>query len=128
VGNLKKDQEVEIVLDALPDDTIRGKIEFIGLTPRGDEIGAVYKVKVRFEEGNLDIQKYRIGMSGDVKFILSQESDVLFVPPKFIKSDTNGKYVKKNAKNGKTYIETGLEGEDRVEIKGDIKEGDIIYD
>ena len=67
-------------------------------------------------------------MSGDAKFILSEKENVLFVPPEFVKTDTTGKYVNLTKKNNKKYIEVGIESEDKVEIKGDVNEGDIVYD
>ena len=67
-------------------------------------------------------------MTGDAKFILSQNEDVLFVPTRFINSDLNGRFVNLGKTNNKVYIETGLEGEERTEVKGDIKEGDTVYD
>jgi len=67
-------------------------------------------------------------MTGDARFALSEKSDVLYVPPQFINSDKNGKYLRLGRKNNKVYIETGIEGEERVEVIGDTKEGDIVYD
>ena len=128
VGDLGLNQEVEIVLDAQTDITFKGKANFINFTPKSDEVGTTYRVKVKFGEQSLDLQKIRIGMSGDANFLLSQKNDVLYVPPKFVKSDALGKYLRVGAKNNKVYVEVGLEGEDRVEVNGDIKEGDIIYD
>jgi hypothetical protein len=67
-------------------------------------------------------------MSGDAKFVLSKKENVFYAPPKFINSDSKGKYVNVgNAKN-KVYIEVGIEGEERVEIIGDFKEGQVLYD
>ncbi|HLE48776.1 MAG TPA: efflux RND transporter periplasmic adaptor subunit [Patescibacteria group bacterium] len=129
VLNLFVGQDVEILLDSLPDDTLKGKIVFISYTPRAGEVGSVYKVRVGFENENMDIKKYRIGLSGDAKFILQEKENVLFVPPRFVNVE-NGKYfVHTSDKDGKVFVEIGLEGEDRTEITGgDIKEGETIYD
>ena len=127
VGDLSIDQKVKIILDSMPDEELSGYVDFISYTPRSGEVGTVYKVKVKFD-GKLDVKKYRIGMSGDASFILSEKESILYLPPKFVKSDSQGKYVKLGKKNNKTYIEVGIEGEDKIEIKGDIKEGDIVFD
>jgi len=127
VTKLKMGQKVNIVLDSFPERKLDGRVSFISYTPKAGEVGTVYEVKVKFleEEEKEDI---RIGMSGDAKFILSEKEDVLYLPPEFINSDIKGKYVNVGRKNNKRYIEVGIEGEERVEVKGNIKEGDIVYD
>lgn len=127
VTNLKVGQKVNLILDSYPTEEIQGEVTYISYTPKIGDVGTVYEVKVK-ALGQIDTAKIRIGMSGDAKFVLSEKDNVLYIPPKFIKTDVNGKYVKKDSKNNKVHIEVGVEGEERVEIKGDIKEGDILYD
>jgi len=100
----------------------------VGLTPKEGETGTVYKVNISFSETSFDIQKYRVGMSGDAKLILNNKENVLYAPPSFINSDVKGKYVLVGPKKRKVYIETGIENEDRVEIIDELKEGDTLYD
>jgi len=121
-------QEVKIVLDAFPEDTYTAKVYYISYTPKTDEVGTVYKIKVIFSESGINAEKIRIGMSGDAKFILSKKDDVLYAPNKFVNSDAKGKYVNVGSPKNKIYIEVGLEGEEKVEITGDIKEGQTLYD
>ena len=128
VIDLKLGQKVNIVLDSYPDEKIEGVVDFISLTPKANEVGSVYKVKVGFMNKLSDLQKFRIGMGGDAKFVLSEKEGVLYVPPEFVNSDVNGKYVNLDKGNNKRYVEVGIEGEDRVEIIGDVKEGDVVYD
>lgn len=128
VINLNLGQKVDITLDSLADEKLGGEISFIGYTPKAGETGTTYKVKVKLDGANLDLKKFRIGMSGDAHFVIKQKDDVLYVPPKFITSDSKGKYLNLNSKNNKVYIEVGIEGEDRVEVSGDIKEGNTVYD
>ena len=128
VIDLKVGQKVNVLLDSYPDEEIAGEIAFISYSPRSGETGAVYRVKVIVGKDNQILSKLRIGMTGDAKFVLSEKDDVLYIPPKFVNSDTKGKYVKKGKKNNKIYIEVGIEGEDRIEVSGNLKEGDIIYD
>ena len=128
VVNLDKGMKVNVMLDSFSDQPLIGEIDYISTTPKEGEIGAVYEVKVKFSDIAVEISKLRIGMTGDAKFVISEKNDVLYAPPKFVKSDTNGKYVSKGGKNNKTYVTVGIEGEDRVEIQGDIKVGDTLYD
>lgn len=127
VVSLKVGQKAKVVLDSFPQRELDGEIEFIGYTPKSGEGGIVYEVRVKLT-GLIDIKEVRIGMSGDARFVIDEKVDVLYVPPSFINVDANGKYIKVGNANHKEYIETGLGGEEKIEIKGNIKEGDIIYD
>ena len=128
VTELSLGQKVKIVLDSYPDEQFEAKVSFISYTPKADEVGTVYKIKVKFEGVELDAGKFRIGMGGDAGFILTKKDDVLYIPPKFLNSDPNGKYVNKAKSNNKVYVETGIESEDRVEIISGVDEGDVLYD
>ena len=122
-------QEVEIVLDAISEETLKGEIAFISYTPRAGEVGSIYKVRVVFADDELELGKYRIGLSGDARFVLRKKEDTLYVPPSFVGVEDGKYYVHTTDKNGRVYIDVGLEGEDRTEIAGgDIKEGDTVYD
>ena len=129
VTEITNGQKVIVVLDSFSNEEHEGQVEYLSLTPKEGEVGAVYEAKVKFSDINLEANKFRIGMTGDAKFILSEKDNMLFIPPHFVNSDTNGKYLNLGKPNNKVYIETGLESEDRVEIKSDkIKEGDFVYD
>ena len=125
VTRMVVDQSVVIMLDSFIDTEIKGKITKIDYAPDPGEIGVIYGIKVALEPSNVE---YRLGMTGDAEFMLSEAKDVLYVPIKFVQSDKEGKYVFLNKSSNKVYIEIGIEGEERVEIKGDIKEGDTVYD
>jgi RND family efflux transporter MFP subunit len=125
ITKLSSEQKVELILDAYPDEVTEVKINYLALTPQSVDGGSLYKVKISFSE-KPDIQKFRIGMTGDVRFIIKEKGDVLEAPLKFINSDQKGKYVLVRNMNNKVYVETGLEGEETIEIIGNIKEGDIL--
>ncbi len=128
VTSLNNGQEVHIILDSFPDEEIKGEVIFISYTPKTNEAGIAYKVKVKLLDFENNYEKFRLGMGGDAKFILSEKEDVLYLPPKFVNSDSEGKYVNKDKITNKVYIEVGIEGEDRVEITGDVEEGDMVFD
>jgi len=128
VVDLSLGQKVKIVLDSYAISEYEGEVFFISFTPKSGEVGTVYKVKVKFVGTNLDVGKFRIGMGGDARFVISKKDEVLWIPPKFINSDPKGKYVKKGKKNNKTYVGTGIEAEDRIEITSGVEEGDVLYD
>lgn len=129
ITSLSVGQKVKVILDSFIDQEFEGEITFLSYTPKSGESGAVYKVKVGFMSNDIDFTKLRIGMTGDARFALSKAEDVLYIPVDFINTDTQGKYVRRGAKNNKLYVEIGLEGEEFVEIISDeINEGDILYD
>lgn len=129
VIDLHVGQKVVIVLDSISDEEINGVIDFISYTPKSEEAGTVYKIKVGFLRDGFDTSVYRIGMTGDAKFILSEKENVLYLPLKFVNSDSKGKFVRKGKKNNKVYIDVGVEGEERIEIiGGEINEGDVVFD
>jgi RND family efflux transporter MFP subunit len=128
VIEIKEGQAVTVILDSYSDEELNGKVVFISYTPKPGEAGAVYKVKTVFNELAFGETLPRIGMTGDAKFILSQKDEVLNVPPRFVNSDKDGKYVNLGKMGNKVRVEVGIEGEDSVEIISGVKEGDVLYD
>jgi HlyD family secretion protein len=128
VGDISVGQEVNVVLDSFPDKEFKGQVEFVGLTPMTGEVSTVYSVKVVFDD-NSQMNNFRIGMTGDAKFILQEKENVLRVPVGFVNTDTDGKYLRLGKTNNKVYVDVGLEGEDYLEVISDkVKDKDVIYD
>ncbi len=129
VVRLKEGDYVGIVLDSFSEKEFSGSISEIAISPSQEEIGVSYAVKVEFDGVSNEDFEYRLGMTGDASFVLEEVKDVLYVDPKFINRDEDGKsFVYINKKKDKVEVEIGVEGEDRVEIKGDFNEGDLIWD
>lgn len=128
VTKLSVGQKVEVVLDSFEDKTFEGKVENISFVPKIGESGSVYSVKVSFVNTDLLNSKFKISMTGDSKFIVSEKKGVLFVPSNYIKQDKEGRFLKINAKGEKVYIETGIESENETEVIGNISEGQVVYD
>ena len=125
VIQLTKGQKVEVTLDSFSERTIEGTILDIGYAPNPEEVGVSYEIKIGLTGVEIE---YRLGMTGDAGFIIGQAKDVLWVKNTFVKSDKQGKYVLIEKGKKKKYIEVGVEGEDRVEVTGEIKEGETVYD
>ena len=120
-------QKVAVVLDSFFEEELRGEVVFIGFAPVSREAGAVYKVKVKISKEGFETEKLKIGMTGDAKFIVSKSEDALWIPSNFINYDDDGEYINVGRENNKVYIKTGVEGEERTEIMGNVKEGDIVF-
>lgn len=128
VTKLSVGQKVEIVLDPFEDKTFEGKISNISFVPKIGESGSVYSIKISFVNVDLLKSQFKMSMTGDAKFVVSEKKDVLYIPNNFVKQDKDGRFVKVTSKGEKKYIETGIESEEYTEIIGDITEGQMIYD
>ena len=128
VINLKEDQKGTIVFDSYTDEKIEGTVKTISFVPSKEETETVYVVKALLLNANNSDYKYKIGMTGDIDFILKEKNNVLIAPIKYIKTDNNGKYVLVGKNKKKTYVKTGIENTKDIEIIEGLSEKDIIYD
>jgi RND family efflux transporter MFP subunit len=127
VVKVQEDMRGDVVLDAFPDEKITGQVKSISFTPKTDESGTVYEVKVAIDTVNN--ANYRLGMTGDINFDLSKRTAIA-VPSKYIVTEGDKKYVlkKKDSQKVKQYIEIGESDGDITEITSGLSEGDVIYD
>ncbi len=123
IQSLEASKTGDITLDSYPDKELEGRISTIAYTPEAD---GGYEVKVSL--GQTDLSQLRVGMTGDVLFVAKVKQDALYVPRVFINSDREGKYLNVGGPKNKVGIELGLEGDDVVEVIGEIKEGQMVYD
>ncbi len=126
VIKLKEGMKAKVTLDSYPDESSSGELYFVSFIPKTGETGTVYEGRIKMPEGKG--LKYRFGMTGDVEFVMGEKSNVVVVLDKFIKSEGDKKYIwrKKNGKEEKVYIKTGLEVDGVIEALSGVKEGDII--
>lgn len=126
---LKEGMKGEIVFDAYPENSYTGMIDYIAFSPTPGETGTVYKIKLLLDE-KAQALALKLGMTGDVDFVLRELPGTLSVPLKFIKEDNKGEYLdlERKGKRQKVYIKRGEEIDDKVEIKSGIQAGDIVYD
>jgi len=127
VGSLKEGKTGIITFDSYPDEQIEGTIKDISFTPSKDEAGTAYDVKVVLDNIDNKDYKYRLGMTADINFVLKEDKNVLILPLNYVGSDDKGKYVLLEKKKEKTYITTGIENEQDVEIIKGLLEGQIVY-
>lgn len=127
VVKLRQGLNGEIVLDSYPDKTLKSNIDMISFVPKEGETGTVYKVKIVLNEKNNDY-KFRLGMTGDVNFVLKQRKNAIAIPTSYIKTEKNKKYVWKleDGKKIKTFITVAGEINGSSEIKSGLREGDTV--
>lgn len=126
VSKLTASHSAEITLDAFTDEKLTGTISTISYTPKAGETGTVYEVKINLPREASAKWGFRLGMTGDVDFVIKELPNVLFVPIKFLKTEGSKKYVLKQNKE-KVYVTVGEEMDGDVEIKDGLKENDTIY-
>ena len=129
VIDLMEGQKGVIIFDSYLDEEVTGIITSIGFTPVSGESGTVYEVKMTFTP-NTD-SKYRLGMTGDVEFILSQLPNVISVPDQYILEEDDVYYVWKGETvdgKKKVKITIGKQYDGNVQVIGGLQEGDIVYE
>lgn len=132
VVKLSEGQIGSVTFDAFPDEQTSGTVKSIAFTPKADETGTVYEVKVDLSASSAAsiAPQYRLGMTGDIEFVTKQIRDVLGVPTTFIHREGGKNYVytKKNDKKIKTPVTLGEEVDTATVILEGLQEGDIVYD
>ncbi len=123
VGRVVVDQAVKVKLDAFEGQVFNGKIDEIGFEARTSSTGAtVFPVKVRFNPE--EVTRLRLGMNGDAEIVFEVKENVLKLP---FEAVTDGEVTQQFADGEKTVkIEVGIEGENEVEIKSGLNEGDKV--
>lgn len=113
-------------MDSFPDQKKEGALYYISYTPKAGESGTVYEGRIRISSDASS--HFRLGMTGDVTFTLSQKRNVVVVMDKFVKSEADNKYVMrvKNGKEEKVFIKTGLEADGFLEVLSGLEAGDVI--
>jgi len=128
VTKLKTGQKAIIKLDAYPDESFVTKIERISFESITTSTGGTgYKVKVALPE-NKDV-KFRLGMNGDINFIIDEKENIITVPQTALGEEENISYVwvvNPKSRARKTTVETGSSSINEIEITSGLKEGDII--
>jgi RND family efflux transporter MFP subunit len=126
VTKLSENMRGSIQLDSFPDSTTSGDIYYISYTPKTGETGTVYEGRMRLNPQS--VETYRLGMTGDTTFTLSEKKNVVVVMDTYVKAEGDKKYVTKieNGTEKKTYIKTGLESDGYLEILSGLETGDIL--
>ncbi len=125
------DQEAEVVFDALPDHTFKGKVIRIdpSLTTSGQYQVAtgVIQLVLRDEDASARLLK---GLTGTVTLLQASAENVLLVPPQALRDLGEGTYavfvVGTDGKPKMKVVEVGLQDDTYVEIKSGVKLGDTV--
>jgi len=127
IGLVDLGKIAQIELDAYEDETINSEVNYISFISGQASTGTVFVVELPLNSE--DVQKYRLGMNGDVEIKLEKKEDVLVIPLDATIERDEKIFV--NVKTGKdTYeereIEVDLETDDELEVIGGLNENDEI--
>lgn len=129
IGSVQVGQSVEITLDALEGETLKGHVDEIITLPSEESSGIVeYTVRIVLDTPS---DKLRPGMSADAAIEVERVDDVLVVP---------SSYLKVNMATGDTYVlvlgtgnmvtsvavEIGVTDGTVTEITSGLEEGDVV--
>lgn len=127
--NVTVGQDVNLNLDAYPNDKIKGKVSTVGLVAFTSSTGGnAYHIRISLPD-NAE-QKYKVGMQGDVDIIFGTVSGVTKVNSSAIFSDGDKNYVWviRNGVIKKTEISTGATSTDETEIKSGLSSTETVVD
>ena len=122
--------EIEVIFDALPDQTFSGKV--ISIDPSLAQEGNVMAVRgiAQLDAGSFaKPQTLPIGMSASVEIIGSKAENVILVPVEAVRELSPGSYgvfVMQNGEPKLRMVEVGLLDYTSAEIKSGLQVGDIV--
>lgn len=127
IGTLQTEQPVAITIDALPDEQLTGRVDYIAPTATDNAGVVTYKVIIGLDPTELPV---RGGMSANADVITEVRDNVLIVPNWTIRIDRQtGKayvYVQRGDKVEEIEIATGLRNANESEVVSGLNEGEVL--
>ena len=128
ISLIQTNQSTVISLDAYADENIDSFINYIAYQSTLSASGTVFAVEMPIDQID-SLNKYRLGMNGDVEIIIEEKANVLTVP--LIATRERDEKVYVDLRTGKnTYEErelvTGMETEEKIEVLSGLSEADEI--
>jgi len=125
VPRVKLGQEAIVILDALPDKEVKGRITFI--SPESTtEMGVVfYKTTITLENPDEELKD---GMSATAEIIIEQHNDVLLIPNRAIQGSWENPFVEvvTDEQIEKRQISIGLSDGIYAEVLSGLEEGEEV--
>jgi HlyD family secretion protein len=119
-------QEVIITVDAYPDKTFTGVIrEIASMTMSRRDVGITYRVKVHITNPEKIL---KLGMTANLDFLLENREQILTVPKSavLVQGEKQIAFKVRNQKVFKREVETGMEGEEFIEIISGLEAGENV--
>lgn len=125
ISQIQTGQEVDVTVDAYPDELFKGKVTKIAPKTVTDQ--NVTSIPVTVEIDSPD-RRLKPGMNATCDFVTARKSDVLTVPNAAVKN-AGGQTRVLVAVNGKPVpreVQVGLSDNDNTEIMSGLQEGDVV--
>jgi RND family efflux transporter MFP subunit len=127
ISLVKPGLQAEINLDAYPEEQLPTHVNYIAYTSSQTSTGTVFLVEFPMTDPMLE--RFKIGMNGDVSIVIDTKPDVMAIPLTATRQRDKKTYV--DIRTGeKTYTEkeitTGLETDEKVEVISGLTENDEI--
>jgi HlyD family secretion protein len=127
IGRVAVGQPVTVTLDALPGETLTGRIDQIADTAQLDSGVVTYKVTIDLGSTSAPL---RVGMTTNVDIVTERREQVLLVPNRYVRIDrTTGKAYVDRATGDQVQpieIQIGLRDESFSEVLAGLQEGDTV--
>lgn len=125
LGRMREGLDVEVTLDAFPDERFRGRVSEIAPSVTRDLRGnRSIAIKVTLEPD----PRLRVGMSADTDVIVATRDDVLSVPPNAVlgRGTNRSVYVFDHGVARRRPIDAGIATWEAVEVRSGLREGDEV--
>ncbi len=119
-------QEAVITVDAYPEITFKGVVrEIASVTMSRRDVGITYRVKVHITNPEKIL---KLGMTANLDFLLENREQILTVPKSavLVQGDQQFVFKVRNQKVFKGVVETGMEGEEFIEITSGLQPGENV--
>lgn len=120
-------REAVITVDALPDTEFQGVVTAVYPVPKEEGGVVLYDVKVGLDAP--ENSRIRVGMSASADIMYEERSNVLMVPSRAIKQDSQGRTIVKVMSNKEVQerpVVLGLDDGLRAEILSGLSEGETV--
>ena len=125
ISTVEIDQEANILLDALPDEEIKGRVTFV--SPTGTTLVGVvsYDTTITLEN---PIAELRDGMSATAEVIIERRDDVLMIPNRYIRGTLENPkvLVLVDGQQEERQITLGLSDGFNTEVLSGLQEGEEV--
>lgn len=125
ISKVKLGQEADIILDALPDKEVRGRVTFISQAGTIQTGVVSYKTIITLENPD---EELRDGMSATAEIILDRHENVLLIPNRAIQGSWDSPWVEVLADEQveQRRVELGLSDGVKTEVLSGLAEGESV--
>ena len=129
VGRLKEGMPVTIKIGALPNASVKGRLEKIWLQAHKQEQATVFPIEIVLTE--VQGATLRAGYSANAEVIIARRDSVLYIPERLITHRNDSSFVTVRTGPGKTVersIKTGLSDAINIEVLQALQASDSIVE